>query len=154
MTPFQQRLTRVGVHWMTGLNIVAYRLSEGRAAARVGSAPLCLLTTTGRRSGRARTVVLLCLPDGVDLVVVASWGGMSADPAWYHNLRARPDAVVRLGSVVRPVRARDAGQGERARLWPRLDAVYPHFEAYRARTTRRIPVVILSPGEPDQQPSG
>lgn len=150
MTPFQERLTKVGVQWATGLNIVAYRLSEGRAAARVGAAPLCLLTTIGRRSGRSRTVVLLCLPDAADLVVVASWSGMSSHPAWYLNLVAHPNALVQLGSVIRPVRAREADDDERTRLWPHLVAVYPHFDAYRERTSRRIPVVILSPGPSDQ----
>ena len=63
MTPFQERLGRVAVRWMTGVNTAAYRLSNGRVAAHVpGGAPICLLTTTGRRSGRPRTVPLLYIP--------------------------------------------------------------------------------------------
>jgi F420H(2)-dependent quinone reductase len=92
MTPFQERLGRVTVRWMTGMNNVAYRLSGGRVAGHVpGGAPICLLTTTGRRSGRQRTVPLLYVPDGDDLVVVvASRGGMGSHPAWYLNLLANP----------------------------------------------------------------
>ena len=146
MTPFQERLGRVAVQWMTGANNVAYRLSGGRVAGHLPSgAPICLLTTTGRRTKRRRTVPLLYLRDGADLVVVASHGGMSDHPEWYLNLRADARAVVQLGPAAIQVRARDATEEERHRLWPALTAVYEHFDAYQARTPRRIPVVILSP---------
>jgi F420H(2)-dependent quinone reductase len=146
MTPFQERLGRVTVQWMTGMNNVAYRLSGGRVAGQVPSgAPICLLTTTGRRSGRRRTVPLLYLPDRDDLVVVASRGGMGAHPAWYLNLLADPHATVQVGRSTVAVRARDATDEERRRLWPGLTAAYPHFDAYRLRTSRQIPVVFLSP---------
>ena len=146
MTPFQERLGRVTVQWMTGMNNVAYRLSGGRVAGQIPSgAPICLLTTTGRRSGRLRTVPLVYVPDGDDLVVVASRGGMGSHPAWYLNLLADPGATVQVGAATRRVLARDAGQAERERLWPTLTAAYPHFDAYQLRTLRRIPVVVLSP---------
>ena len=146
MTPFQERLGRVTVQWMTGMNNVAYRLSGGRVAGHIPSgAPICLLTTTGRRSSRLRTVPLVYVPDGDDLVVVASRGGMGSHPAWYLNLLADPGAAVQVGAATRRVRARDAGEAERERLWPTLTAAYPHFDAYQLRTLRRIPVVILSP---------
>jgi F420H(2)-dependent quinone reductase len=146
MTPFQQRLGRVTVQWMTGMNNVAYRLSAGRVAGHVPSgAPICLLTTTGRRTGRPRTVPLLCLSDGDDLVVVASRGGMDSPPAWYLNLQDAPTATVQLGASTRQVRARRATDAERSRLWPALTAAYPHFDAYQERTSRHIPLVVLSP---------
>jgi F420H(2)-dependent quinone reductase len=146
LTPFQERLGRVAVQWMTGMNNVAYRLSGGRAAGRVPSgAPICLLTTTGRRSGRRRTVPLVYVLDGDDLVVVASRGGMASHPAWYLNLLADPDASVQIGSSTWRVRARDATVAERRRLWAALTAVYPLFASYQERTARRIPVVVLSP---------
>jgi F420H(2)-dependent quinone reductase len=146
MTPFQERLGRFTVQWMTGMNIVAYRLSEGRVAGHVPSgAPICLLTTTGRRSGRPRTVPLLYVPDGDDYVVVASRGGMATHPAWYLNLRADPVATVQAGSRVERVTARDATGEERDRLWPTLTAAYVHFDAYQHRTPRLIPMVILTP---------
>jgi F420H(2)-dependent quinone reductase len=146
MTPFQERLGRVTVQWMTGMNNVAYRLSGGRVAGHIPSgAPICLLTTTGRRSGRPRTVPLVYLLDGDDLVVVASRGGMGSHPAWYLNLVADPGATVQVGASTARVRARDATEAERGRLWPTLTAAYPHFDAYQLRTSRRIPVVVLSP---------
>jgi deazaflavin-dependent oxidoreductase (nitroreductase family) len=145
MTPFQERLGRVAVQWMTGMNSIAYRLSGGRVAANVGGAPICLLTTTGRRSGRRRTVPLVYVPDGDHFVVVASRGGMGSHPAWYLNLRENPRASVQVGSSIKQVRARDATEAERRRLWPMLIAAYPLFDAYQKRTSRGIPVVILSP---------
>jgi F420H(2)-dependent quinone reductase len=146
MTPFQERLGRVTVQWMTGMNNVAYRLSRGRVAGQVPSgAPICLLTTTGRRSGRRRTVPLLYVPHGDCFVVVASRGGMGTHPAWYLNLLADPNVTVQAGSSTRRMRARDATPAERSRLWSALNAAYPHFDAYQTRTSRRIPVVILSP---------
>jgi len=82
MTPYQERLGRFTVQWMTGCNNVMYRLSKGRVAgSSPAGAPICLITTTGRKTGRARTVPLLYLPDGDNLVVVASKGGMSTHPA-------------------------------------------------------------------------
>ena len=108
---------------------------------------LVLLTTTGRRTGRRRTVPLLYLPhrDG-QMAVVASRGGMSHDPAWYLNLQADPRATVEVGATRRSVVARPATDAERDELWPALVAAYPHFAAYQLRTPRVIPVVILTDG--------
>ena len=146
MTAYQERLGRYTVQTMTGLNNVVYRLSNGRVAGHVpGGAPICLLTTVGRKSGRDRTVPLLYLPDGDNLVIVASKGGMSTHPAWYLNLQADPQAVVETGSRRRAVTARAATDDERARMWPQLVAVYRFFAEYQARTDRLIPLVVLEP---------
>lgn len=147
MTPFQERVGRVAVQWMTGANTAVYRLSHGRVGGNVPSgAPICLLTTTGRRTGRPRTVPLLYLPyrDG-EFAVVASRGGMSTPPAWYLNLQADPRATVEVGDRRQAVVARPAGDEERPELWAALTAVYPNFDAYQARTDRRIPVLVLRP---------
>jgi F420H(2)-dependent quinone reductase len=147
MTAFQERLGRVAVRWMAGVNTVAYRLSNGRVAAHVpGGAPICLLTTTGRRSGRPRTVPLLYIAHDDDrIVVVASHGGMSTHPAWYLNVLADPLVTVDVGSRCRSMTARPASDAERSELWPALTAVYPRFDTYQRRTDRIIPVLILAP---------
>ena len=152
MTPFQERLGRVAIQWMAGANTVAFRLSRGRVAGQVpGGAPICLVTTTGRRSGRPRTVPLLYLARGADeIVLVGSRGGMSAHPAWYLNLRADPRATVDIGTSRRQMVARLATATERAELWPALTSVYPRFEIYQRRTARLIPVMILVPTFPAQ----
>jgi deazaflavin-dependent oxidoreductase (nitroreductase family) len=146
MSPFQERLGRFTVQWMTGLNNVVFRLSKGRVSENAPSgAPICLVTTTGRKTGRARTVPLVYVADGEELVVVASKGGMTTHPAWYLNMLADPKVVVETAAGKRPATARTATEAEKARFWPELVAVYEHFDAYQARTTRPIPLVILTP---------
>jgi deazaflavin-dependent oxidoreductase (nitroreductase family) len=131
---------------MSRANVWAYRLSGGRLGGRFwGGAPVLLLTTVGRRSGASRTAPLLYLPDGENLVVVASKGGMSHHPLWYKNLEANPRVEVEVGSERRTMVSRRATAAEKAALWPRLVAMYPEYESYQARTERDIPVVILSP---------
>ncbi len=145
-TPTQERLATVVIRLMTVLNVWAYRLTGGRLGGTfLRGAPVCLVTTVGKRSGAQRTVALLYLADGDDVVVVASKGGMAHSPAWYHNMMATPDVEVEVGSTRRPMHARRASESERAALWPRLVAMYPDYDDYQARTTRVIPVVFLSP---------
>ncbi len=128
------------------LNVWVYRLSGGRWLGRFPSgAPVCLLTTAGRKSSRRRSVPLLYLRDGNDLVVVASQGGAPQHPGWYFNLQADPKAEVEIGRSRFTVVARPVAEDERAALWPRLVAIYPPYDDYQRRTTRRIPLVRLSP---------
>ena len=110
-------------------------------------APVLLLTTTGRKSGKKRTIPLLYLEDGVNLVVVASNGGAPRHPAWWSNLCANPEATVEIGHRELRVRAREASPEEKERLWPRLVAMYGPYQSYRRRTDREIPIVILRPVE-------
>jgi len=129
-----------------------YRHTGGRLGKKwhVGSAlrngvPVCLLTTTGRKSGQPRTVPLLHMADGENVILVASQGGLPTNPAWYHNLRANPEVTVQLGRTTRRMRARTADAAERARLWPRLLEVYADYASYQTWTDREIPVVICEP---------
>jgi F420H(2)-dependent quinone reductase len=131
---------------MSALNTRVYRLSNGKWMGRFASgAPVCLLTTKGRKSGQRRTVPLLYLEDGNDLIVVASQGGAPQHPAWYLNLEADPKGEVEIGRRRVSVVARQVSQGERGLLWPRLVTMYPHYEKYQRQTTRLIPVVRLAP---------
>ncbi|MEO6059423.1 MAG: nitroreductase/quinone reductase family protein [Candidatus Limnocylindria bacterium] len=102
-----------------------------------------LLTTTGRRSGRARTAALWAYPDGDRLVVVGSNGGSHRMPAWVLNLRSDPAAVAQVRRERRPVLAREAAGDEYARLWELVNAAYPGYEAYLAWADRTIPLVVL-----------
>jgi deazaflavin-dependent oxidoreductase (nitroreductase family) len=145
-SPTQERLATPLIHAMTLLNVMAYRLTGGWLGGTFrGGAPVCLVTTTGKRSGQARTIALLYLAEGDDVVVVASKGGMSHSPGWYHNMMANPDVEVQIGATKRSMRARRASDAEKAALWPRLIAMYPDYDDYQKRTARNIPVMILSP---------
>jgi deazaflavin-dependent oxidoreductase (nitroreductase family) len=106
---------------------------------------MLLLDHVGARSGKPRTTPLLYVPDGEDLVLIASKGGFPKHPAWFHNLSANPDTTVQVGAERRPVRARVAEPGERDRLWELADAAYPGYRDYRARAGREIPIVVLEP---------
>ena len=144
-TPTQERLASLIVHLMTAANVWLYRLTGGRLGGTfLRGAPVCLVTTTGKRSGQPRTVALLYLADGNDVVLVASKGGMSHHPAWYHNMVANPAVEVQIGTSTRAMRARRASDAEKATLWPKLVAMYRDYDDYQARTTRNIPVMILS----------
>ena len=129
-----------------------YRRTGGRVGGkwRVGAGfrkpvPTLLLDHVGRKSGTRFTTPLLYLEDGVDLVVVASQGGLPKHPQWFHNLRAHPETSVQVGREIREVRARVAGAEERAGLWPRLVDLYSDFDNYQSWTERQIPVVVLEP---------
>ena len=106
-------------------------------------APVLLLNTTGRKSGKQRTTPLTFLPYGGDFVVIASLGGAPHHPAWWLNLMANSQAQVELGILRYHVHAREAEGGERERLWRRMTTWMPMYEAYQRRTDRRIPVVVL-----------
>jgi deazaflavin-dependent oxidoreductase (nitroreductase family) len=97
-----------------------------------------LLTTTGRRSGQARTTPLIYGRDGV-----ASRGGAPQHPAWYENLAARPEVTVQVMADRFKARARTASAAERPALWKTMAAIWPPYDEYQAKTSRTIPVVIL-----------
>jgi F420H(2)-dependent quinone reductase len=109
----------------------------------VGGVDILLLDHVGRKSGKRRTSPLLYIADGDDLVIVASKGGSAKHPLWWLNLRANPETTVQVGGERRRVRAREATDAERERLWPRLTKVWPDYDRYQRRTERKIPVVIL-----------
>ena len=121
-----------------------YRLSGGLLGANVG-APILLLTTLGRKSQQSRTTPLLYLKDGDHWIIVASNGGDDRHPAWWLNLKANPIAQIQVGRVVNQVRAREATELERNRLWPHLVGMYSVYDDYQRRTSRKIPIVFLEP---------
>jgi deazaflavin-dependent oxidoreductase (nitroreductase family) len=140
------RRARPFLKLMSRANTWVFRATGGRIGSRFpGGAPIGLLTTTGRRSGRPRTAPLLYLADGERLVVVASQGGLPRHPLWYENLAGHPEVEFRTPQGSRRYRARTASAEEKAAYWPRLCALYPSYDAYQKRTDRDIPVVLLEP---------
>ena len=109
--------------------------------------PVLELTTTGRKTGRPRSVMLTSpVQEGTTLVVVASRGGDDRPPSWFLNLQDNPEVGVRLqGGPEQRMRARVATPEERISLWPRVIADHKNYAGYQTRTTRVIPLVLLEP---------
>jgi F420H(2)-dependent quinone reductase len=138
-------LRRWLIRGLSKTHLVVYRLSRGRFLSRVAGMPVLLLTTTGRRSGKARTTPLTFFRDKADLVVIASNGGADEPPDWSLNLRQNSRAVVKIGTHELTVRARTASTEERERLWVEITATYSGYARYQRKTERLIPVLILTP---------
>lgn len=141
MTSAMSRITKA----FTGAHVALIRLTHGRVGARMGSMNVCILTTTGRTTGVERHTPLARFPHGDGLVVVASAGGSDKHPSWYLNLVANPNVRVEVDGVARPMTARTASDEERAQIWPGVVATVKNFERYQAKTSRKLPVVILDP---------
>lgn len=124
-------------------------VSGGRLGWETANMPVLELTTTGRKSGQKRSVMLTSpVQDGETLVVVASRGGDDHHPAWFLNLRDNPDVEVAYkGGSKKPMKARQATAAERAELWPRVVATYKGYGQYQSNTEREIPLVMLEPSD-------
>jgi F420H(2)-dependent quinone reductase len=133
------------IRFFTAVNVLLYRLSGGRLMNRLEGAPICLVTMTGRKSGKRKTIALMYTPHGQDVLLVASLGGAPQHPVWYYNLKADPHVDIQAGSVRRRMLAREASPEEKRSLWPAAVANYRSFADYQKRTTREIPLFICSP---------
>jgi deazaflavin-dependent oxidoreductase (nitroreductase family) len=125
-------------------HVRVYRETGGARGYEWRGTTILLLTTEGRRSGEQRTTPLIHRTDGDRWVVVASKGGAPANPSWFENLQANPDATIEVRDEVVPVRAMAAQGEERDRLWSLMTEVWPAYDDYQANTDREIPVVVLS----------
>jgi deazaflavin-dependent oxidoreductase (nitroreductase family) len=127
-----------------GAHVRVYRLTGGRLGSKIVGLPVVLLTTTGRKTGKSRTVPLASFDDGGDRIIVASAGGSPTHPAWYNNLTANPDVTVQFGPRVYSARAETVTGDERARLWKLIISQGPNFADYEKKAAgRTIPVVRL-----------
>jgi deazaflavin-dependent oxidoreductase (nitroreductase family) len=145
------RLVHLLVGWVLTFGLVTrfhravYRASRSRFLGSGLGLPMVLLTTTGRVSGRPRTVPLTGFLDGTDVVVVGSNDGRDRDPAWVTNVRSHPAVTVQLAGRMWAARAHLATQTEAARLWPIVVRGFGGYGTYRTRTDRPIPLVVLEP---------
>ena len=132
---------------MNSVHRVALKLTRGRVGWHIYNMPALELTTTGRKSGRQRAVMLTSpLQEGDTIVVVASRGGDDTDPAWLLNLRAQSDVEVAFaGKPKQPMSACVATAEQRSRLWPLVVADHKNYAGYQTKTTREIPLVLLTP---------
>lgn len=124
--------------------IQEFRANQGKVGGRLADMPLLLLTTTGARSGRAITKPLVYTREGDRIIIIASFAGGPKNPPWYHNLVANPEATVELGSERFRVRATAVTGEERQCLFNRQAEQLPIFAEYQQKTTRQIPVFVLT----------
>ncbi|GJF09118.1 hypothetical protein NGTWS1803_13810 [Mycolicibacterium cyprinidarum] len=133
------------VKWYSKVNVAIYRATDGRVGGRELGLPVCLLTTTGRKSALPRTSALVFMSDGERVVLVAAQGGLPNHPLWLLNLRADPEVQIQIGDNVRTMHARIVDDAERTHLWPRLIAMNPRWAKFQSWTDRVIPVVVCEP---------
>jgi len=133
------------VKGFTRLHVLIHRLSGGRLMNEVGGDKVCFVTMTGAKSGKKRTLPLMYVPHGEDVLLVASQGGAPRDPVWAHNLRAHPEVEIVQDGQRRQMRAREARPEEKPALWPVCDQHYAPYAEYRTRTPRDIPIFICEP---------
>lgn len=144
---------KIPSHWYVNvawrIHRALYKISGGRflwtPASKRGWGAM-RLTTTGRVSGKERNVIVGYLEDGPNLVVLAMNGWQEGHPAWWTNLEAHPDAIVRLsGEEPRPVRAHAAVGPERERLWQLWGTVDLQLDGYADQRSTDTPVVVFAP---------
>jgi F420H(2)-dependent quinone reductase len=135
---------KIGPHFYR-LHCRVYQLTGGLVGHRSMMGPMLLLTTTGRKSGQARTTPLLYMPDGDQYFVVGSNGGRDRPPAWLLNLEATPKVRIQVGRRGTAAVAEVLGEEERAAIWPRLVAHYPGWDQYGQLTDRQLRAVRLRP---------
>ncbi|MEV6110530.1 nitroreductase family deazaflavin-dependent oxidoreductase [Streptomyces sp. NPDC051940] len=125
-----------------------YRLFRGRVGLwrpRADRWGTLRLTTVGRRSGQQRAVIIAYVEDGPNLVTLAMNGWGAAEPAWWLNLQARPEATADLKDGRRAVRGRVATGAERERLWSRWREIDKDLDAFAAMRPSETAVVVLEP---------
>ncbi|MEJ3652722.1 nitroreductase/quinone reductase family protein [Actinomycetes bacterium KLBMP 9759] len=132
---------------MNAVHRLMLGVSRGKIGWDAAGMPVLELTTVGRKSGQPRAVMLTSpLQEGDRIVVVASRGGDDHHPAWFLNLRDKPEVEVAYrGGPKQPMRARVAEPDERARMWPTITQKYRNYAGYQRRTDREIPLVVLEP---------
>ena len=126
--------------------IEEFRAGRGRVGGPWANTPMILIHHIGAKSGIERVTPLACSAQPAGrYAIVASNGGSQADPDWCRNLRAHPRITVEVGARTFTVLAEELGDTDRADLWPRLVAEFPAVAEHQARTTRQIPVFMLTP---------
>ena len=121
-----------------------FESSGGTEGTTLRGMPIILLTTVGAQSGKLRKTPLMRVEHNGEYAVVASLGGAPKHPVWYYNLRKDPHVELQDGPVKRDYLAREVTGEEKAVWWKRAVAAYPDYADYQKKTTRQIPVFVLT----------
>ncbi len=134
-------------------HVSRYQATNGDEGYLWNGVPILLLTTTGRKTGLARTTPLIFGRDGDDYLVVASQGGAPTHPQWFLNLLEDPKATIQVKAEHVEVTGAPGSDEDHERLWGLVNAYWPNYETYQTRTERKIPVVVLRPSVTPSDPS-
>ena len=125
--------------------IEEFRTNEGKVGGRFEGKTLLLLHTKGARSGKSRLNPTAYVRDGDRYIIIASKGGAPTNPSWYYNILANPLVTIEVGNETFQALATVAEEPERTRLYDKMVEMMPSFDEYRRKTTREIPVIVLTP---------
>ena len=124
--------------------IEEFRANEGKVGGNFAKMKLLLLHTTGAKTGLERINPLACMADGERFVIIASKGGAPTHPDWYYNTVANSSVSVEVGTEQFEAMATVAEEPERTELYDKIAVINPFFDEYRQKTTRTIPVIVLT----------
>ena len=130
--------------WNTQI-IEEFRANGGKVGGQFEGGTLLLIHHQGARTGVERVNPVAYLPDGQRMVIVASAGGAPKNPDWYHNLKAHPRTTAEVDTRTIPVEVTEIIGDDYADTWKRLVQVMPGFGDYQANTSRRIPLLAVTP---------
>ena len=122
-----------------------FRANHGKVGGRFEGRTLLLLHTLGAKSEKERINPVAYVKDDDRFIVIASKGGAPTNPDWYYNILQNPQVTIEVGSEKHQAQAVVAEEPERTRLYNKMVEVMPGFDEYRRRTTRVIPVILLTP---------
>ena len=145
MTEKEFRTLRRFIKPFSGLNSLVYKWTGGRLMGTFQGRPVMLVTMTGAKTGKKRTVPLMYVPYKDGVIVVGSQGGAPKSPVWVNNIRAHPEIEVQYRDKKMKLRAREVDDLEKAEVWPICVQHYHEYDDYQKRTDRNIPVFVCEP---------
>ena len=122
-----------------------FEAANGTAANDLRGMPIIVVTSIGAQSGKLRKTPLMRVEHNGEYAAVASLGGAPKHPVWYYNLKKNPHVELQDGTVKKDYMAREVTGDEKAVWWERAVAAYPDYADYQQKTTREIPVFVLTP---------
>jgi deazaflavin-dependent oxidoreductase (nitroreductase family) len=125
--------------------VALYESSGGTQGTELQGKPVIILTSVGAKTGKIRKTPLMRVEHGGEYAVVASKGGAPEHPVWYYNLAANPHVELQDGPVKKDYQAREVTGSEREAWWDRAVAAWPDYANYQTKTTRTIPLFVLTP---------
>lgn len=138
-------LSLLALKLVTRLHVFLFRLTNGVIGSYLRGIPMLLVTTRGRKSGRAFTTPLTYLEENGVYYLVASYGGSDVEPSWWSNMKVNPRVRVETRGRAFIAEARETDPDTKARMWKKFVLIYPSYDTYQRRTSRPIPIVALDP---------